>query len=136
MIAMNTSSVLFSRSVVTPWTAAHQASLSITHSRSLLKLRSIESMIPSNHLILCHLFLLCLQSFQASGSFPMSQFHQHHPYQIFISIYLVSSTVKLSSGQVKAIFCDNLKEKRILKRIDTCIFITEYNMCNITWLYT
>ena len=38
---------------VTPWTAAHQASLSITDSRSLLKLLSIESVMPSNHLILC-----------------------------------------------------------------------------------
>ena len=38
----------------TPWTAAHQASLSITNSRSLLKLMSIESVMPSNHLILCH----------------------------------------------------------------------------------
>ena len=37
----------------TPWTAAHQASLSITNSQSLLKLRSIESMMPSSHLILC-----------------------------------------------------------------------------------
>ena len=43
----------------TPWTAAHQASLSITNSRSLLKLMSIESVMPSNHLILCSsLFLL------------------------------------------------------------------------------
>ena len=38
---------------VTPWTAAHQASLSITNSWSLLKLTSIESVMPSNHLILC-----------------------------------------------------------------------------------
>ena len=38
----------------TPWTAAHQASLSITNSRSLLKLMSIESVLPSNHPILCH----------------------------------------------------------------------------------
>ena len=37
----------------TPWTAAHQASLSVTNSRSLLKLMSIESVMPSNHLILC-----------------------------------------------------------------------------------
>ena len=43
---------------VTPWTAAHQASLSITNSQSLLKLMSIESMIPSNHLILGHPLLL------------------------------------------------------------------------------
>ena len=42
------------RLFVTPWTAARQASLSITNSCSLLKLMSIESVIPSNHLILCH----------------------------------------------------------------------------------
>ena len=52
----------FSRSVmsdsVTPWTAACQASLSITNSWSLLKLMSIESVMPSNHLILCRPLLL------------------------------------------------------------------------------
>ena len=42
----------------TPWTAAHQASLSITNSRSLLKLMSIVSVMPSKHLILCHPLLL------------------------------------------------------------------------------
>ena len=42
----------------TPWTAAHQASLSIMNSRSILKLLSIESVIPSNHVILCHPLLL------------------------------------------------------------------------------
>ena len=42
----------------TPWTAAHQASLSITNSQSLLKLTSIESVMPSNHLILCRPLLL------------------------------------------------------------------------------
>jgi len=44
--------------LVTPWTAACQASLSINNSRSLLKLMSIELVIPSNHLILCHPLLL------------------------------------------------------------------------------
>ena len=43
---------------MTPWTAAYQASLSITNSQSLLKLMSIESVMPSNHLILCHPLLL------------------------------------------------------------------------------
>ena len=43
---------------MTPWTAACQASLSITNSWSLLKLMSIESVMPSNHLILCHPLLL------------------------------------------------------------------------------
>ena len=42
----------------TPWTAAHQASLSITNSQSLLKLMSIESVMPSNHLIFCCPLLL------------------------------------------------------------------------------
>ena len=51
-----------------------QASLSITNSWSLLKLMFIESVMPSNHLILCHLLLLPLQSFPASGSFQMNQF--------------------------------------------------------------
>ena len=43
---------------MTSWTAAHQASLSITNSQNLLKLMSIESVMPSNHLILCHPLLL------------------------------------------------------------------------------
>ena len=43
---------------VTPWTAAHQASLSITNSQSLFKLMSIEAVMPSNHLNLCHPLLL------------------------------------------------------------------------------
>ena len=58
---------------VTPWTAACQASLSFTISQSLLKLMSIESMMASNHFILCNTFSSCPQSFPASGSFPVSQ---------------------------------------------------------------
>ena len=46
------------RLFATPWTAAHQASLSITNSQSLLKFMSIELVMPSNHLILCHPLLL------------------------------------------------------------------------------
>ena len=56
-----------------PWTAACHASLFITNSQILLKLMSIESMMPSNHLILCCPFSSCLQSSPASRSFPMSQ---------------------------------------------------------------
>ena len=58
----------------TPWTAACQASLSITNSQCLLKLIYTESVMPSNHLILCVPFSSRLQSFPASWSFPMSQF--------------------------------------------------------------
>ena len=62
------------RLFATPWTAAHQASLSNTNSWSLLKLMSMELVMPSNHLILCHpLFLLPPQSFPAAGTFQVSR---------------------------------------------------------------
>ena len=61
------------RLFATPWTAACQASLSLTNSWSLLKLMSIALVMPSNHLILHSPLLLPPQSFLASGSFPMSQ---------------------------------------------------------------
>ena len=65
-LIFNTVSVQFSsvqllscvRLFVTPWIAARQASLSITNSRSSLRLTSIESVMPSSHLILCHPLLL------------------------------------------------------------------------------
>ena len=53
----------------TPWTAAHQASLPFTISQSLLKLMSIESMIPPNHLIFCHPLLLLPSVFPSSRVF-------------------------------------------------------------------
>ena len=59
---------------VTPWSAAHQASLSITNSWNLLKLRSIKLMMPSNHLSSVIPLSSCLQYFPASWSFPRSQF--------------------------------------------------------------
>ena len=62
---------------VASWTAAHQASLSFTISWSLLTLTAIESVMSSNHLILCLQSFpasSCLQSVPASGSFPVSQF--------------------------------------------------------------
>ena len=54
---------------VTPWTAAHQASLSITNSRSLPKLTSTKSVMPSNHLILCRPLLLLPSIFPIIGVF-------------------------------------------------------------------
>ena len=71
-ITWHASSVEFSRVwlFVTPWTAAHQASLSITNSWSFLKFMSIELVLPSSVIPLSS----HLQSFPASGSFQMSQF--------------------------------------------------------------
>ena len=60
------------RFFATPWITARQASLSIIISRSPPKPMSIESVMLSKHLILCHPFSFYLQSFPTSGSFPMS----------------------------------------------------------------
>ena len=58
---------------LTPWIAAHQASLSFTISLSLLRLLCIESVMPANLFILCCPFSSCPQSFPASGFFPVRQ---------------------------------------------------------------
>ena len=62
------------RLFMTPWTAACQASLSVTNSRSLLKLMSIELVIPSNHLILCHPLLLLPSIFPSITVFSNESF--------------------------------------------------------------
>ena len=65
---------------VTPWSVAYLASLSITNSRCLLKHLSIEMVMPSNHLILCHLFLLLPSIFQSTRVFSNdSDFHIRWP---------------------------------------------------------
>ena len=64
---------------VTRWTTAHQASLSITNSQSLLKLMSIESVMPSNHLILCHPLLLPPSIFPSIRGFRESVLHIKWP---------------------------------------------------------
>ena len=64
--------LLFMSDSTVPWRAAHHASLSFTISRSLLKLIPIELVMSSNHLSSITAFSSCLQSFPASGSFPVS----------------------------------------------------------------
>ena len=77
----------------TPWTAAHQASWSFTISRSLLKLMSIESVMPSNHLILCCPLLLLPSVFLSiSQSFPM-----HFSSLIWVTIFSSSDSISPSS---------------------------------------
>ena len=61
------------RLFATPWIAACQASLSITNTRSSLKLMTIESVMPSSHLILCRPLSSCPQSLPASEAFPRGQ---------------------------------------------------------------
>ena len=79
---------------VTPWTGACQAALSFTISWSLLKFMSTESVMPSNHLILCHLFLLLSQHQglfqQVSSSHQMAKVLEfHHKHQSFQWIFTV-----------------------------------------------
>ena len=62
--------------LATPWTAAHQASLSIANSQGLLKFMSIESVMPSNHLILCHPLLLLPSIFPSIRVFSNELAHQ------------------------------------------------------------
>ena len=86
---------------VTPWTTACQALLFSTISWSLLKFMSIESVMLSNHLILCHRpFPLCFQSFPASGSLPMSQLCIRRPNYWRFSISLSNEYSGLISFRI------------------------------------
>ena len=85
---------------VTPWTAAHQASLSITTSWNLLKLMPVKFVMPSNHLIFCCPFSSCLWSYPQLGSFPMSQFFTSGGQRIGVS----ASTSALSMN-IQDWFC-------------------------------
>ena len=75
----------------TPWTAARQPSLSITNSRSSLKLMSTESVMPPNHSIPSVVPFSRLQSFPASGSFQISQFFASGGQSIGFSFSISSS---------------------------------------------
>ena len=80
--------------LVTTWTAAHQASLSFTISQSLLKLTSTESVMPSNHLILCCPLLLLPSIFPRSGSFPMSQLFPSGGQSIGVSALVLQMNIQ------------------------------------------
>ena len=81
----------------TPWIAACQASLSITNSWSSLRFTSIESVMPSSHLILCHPLLLLPSNLPASKSFPVSQLFAWGGQSTGVSA-LASSLPKKSQG--------------------------------------
>ena len=87
------------------WTAAHQASLSITNSQSLLKLTSIESVMPSNHLILCRPLL--------PAAFNLSQ-HQG----LFQCISSSHQVAKLLEFQLQFIRTDSLEKTLMLGKIE------------------
>ena len=83
-----------------PLTAASQASLSTTNSQSPPKPMSIESVMPSNHLILCHPLLSCPQSFPALGSFQMSQVFTSGGQSTVVQLQWTPRTDRLYDGLV------------------------------------
>ena len=110
----------------TPWTAACQASLSITNSQSLIKLMPIESMMSSNHLILCHLLLVLPSTFPsirvfsnessifASGGqsigasiFSISPSHEHRG----LISFRMTSWISLQSKGLSGVFSNTTVQK-------------------------
>ena len=131
------SSVQFSHSVIsdsaTPWTTARQATLSITNSQSSLKLISIESMMPSSHLIFCRPFSSCPQSLPASGSFPMSQLFAWGGQSIGVSAFSTVYCVHI----VKGLGIVNKAEIDVFLEL-SCFFFSFFNFIlflNFTILY-
>ena len=103
---------------VTPWTAAHQASLSITNSQSLLQLMSIESVMPSKHLILCHPFLLLPSIFSSIMVFPNeSALHIRWPKYWSFSFNISLSNEYSGFISFRADWFDLLAVQETLKRI-------------------
>ena len=99
------------RLFATPWTTAHQASLSITNSWNVLKLMPIESVMPSSVVP----FSSCLQSFSTSGSFLMSQFFQLGGQSIRASAS--ASVLPMNTDAVQ--FWFQSQKKRILQLVET-----------------
>ena len=87
--------------LATPWTAACQASVSITISQSLLKLMSIESVMPSNHLLLCHPLLLLPSVFPSIRVF--SNESAHHIRWPLLALQLQHQTFQWT---LRIDFCD------------------------------
>ena len=116
---MFSSAQLFSRVLffVTSWTEAHhKASLSITNSWSLLKLMSIELVMPSNHLSLCHPFSFCLQSFPASRSFP-TQFFPSGSQMIRVSASASVLPMNIHDWFLLGLICWNSMQSKGLWRV-------------------
>ena len=128
---------------VTPWTAARQASLSITNSQSLLKFMSIESVIPSSHLILCHLipFISHLQSFPASGSFPMSQLFTSGGQSIGVSASTSVLPMNIQDWSLGLTLWISLQSKGLSRVFYTTVqkhqfFSTQFSLWSNSYIHT
>ena len=103
---------------VTPWTAARQASLSVTNSESLFKLMSIEFVMPSNHLILCHPLLLLPSIFPSVRIFSSeSALHIRWPNNWSFSFSISPSSEYSGLISFKMDWLDLLAVQEILKSL-------------------
>ena len=103
---------------VTQWTAARQASLSITNSQSLLKLTSIQSMMPSNHLILCRPLLLLPSIFPSIRVFSSeSALHIRWPKDWSFSLNISPSSEHLGLISFRMDWLDLLAVQGTLKSL-------------------
>ena len=118
------------RLFVTPWTATHQASPAITNSRSLLKLMSIESVMPSNHLILCHPLLLLPSIFPSIRVFS-NEYSGLISFRIDSFDLLVSLVYNFSVAALTNSYCYSVTQmghramlaaKALLERQFPCLF--------------
>ena len=117
------------RLFVTPWTAARQATLSITNSQSLLKLMSIESVMPSNNLILCLPLLFLPLIFLSIGVFSNeSALHNRWPSNIEVGLL----------KSVEAVITDPFKVKSG-DSLHFCYWLVRFCLCafreNINWWF-
>ena len=105
---------------VTPWTAAHQASLSFTISQSLLKLMSIESVMSSSHLIFCHPLLLLPSIFPSIRVFSNeSVLHIRQPKYWSFSFIISPSNEYSGLISFRIDWCDLLLKRKMRKYKDT-----------------
>ena len=110
----------------TPWTAAHQASLSITTSQSLLKLMSIESVMPSNHLILCLPLLLLPLIFPSIRKLTPNESVLHIRWPKYWGFSFSISLSNEYSGLIsfRIDWFDLLQSKRVFSRLSRVFFNT------------
>ena len=121
----------------TPWTAAHQASLSITNSQSLLKLVSVELVMPSNHLILCHPLLLLPSVFPSIRVFSSeSALHTRWPKCWSFSFSISSSNKYSGLISFRMDWLDLLAVQGTLKSLPQCHSSKAINSLALSFLYS
>ena len=119
---------------VTPWTAARQASLSITNSWSFLKLMSIESVMPSNHIVLCHLLLLPHSILPSIRIFSKESF-LHIRWPVYWSFSFIISPSNEYSGLISFMIGISLQSKR-LSRVFSNTTVQKYHSSALSFLYS